>query len=181
MISIAVVSKTLASPKRMPGSTATASVSASADPNVTTKADVRSAAPRKAEPTVPLPAPVATVAPPVASAEATTVASARATSAAEKNPELDDGDAKPALSVAEVAALKKEVESLLNRGRNKEAEAKARVAIQSDPTDAMLYLYLGSALQETGHWKNGVAAYSECVRHATKGPISECRQMGGHK
>ena len=30
-------------------------------------------------------------------------------------------------------------------------------------------------------WKEGIEAYSECVRTATKGPVNDCRAMGGHK
>lgn len=78
-------------------------------------------------------------------------------------------------------ALKKETESLLNRGKRPEAIQKAREAITCDPRDAMPYVNLGSALQDSGKWKDGLAAYSECVRNATKGPVNECRAMGGHK
>ena len=77
--------------------------------------------------------------------------------------------------------MKKEVLSLLNRGRNKDAIEKAKEAIAADPTDATTYLYMGSALQDSGKWKDGIAAYCECVRNATKGPVNECRAMGGHK
>ena len=45
----------------------------------------------------------------------------------------------------------------------------------------MPYLFLGSALQDMGKYKEGIEAYSECVRHATKGPVHECRAMGGKK
>jgi outer membrane biosynthesis protein TonB len=90
-------------------------------------------------------------------------------------------DEKPAPSGADAEALKKETLSLLNRGRNKDAIEKAREAIAADGTDATSYLYLGSALQDSGKWKDGVEAYSECVRNATKGPVNECRAMGGHK
>jgi hypothetical protein len=81
----------------------------------------------------------------------------------------------------DASALKKEALKLLDRGKMKDAIEKAKEAIAADPADAISYLYLGSALQETGKWKDGVEAYCECVRHATKGPINECRQMGGHK
>ena len=87
--------------------------------------------------------------------------------------------AKPSGGDAE--ALKKETLSLLNRGKTKDAIAKAREAVAADPSDAMPYLYLGSALQDSGKWKDGIEAYSECVRHATKGPVHECRAMGGRK
>ncbi len=79
-------------------------------------------------------------------------------------------DEKPAPSGADAGALKKEAESLLNRGRNKEAAEKAREAIAADPSDAISYLYLGTALQSSGKWKDGVDAYCECVRNATEGP-----------
>jgi hypothetical protein len=97
----------------------------------------------------------------------------------EKKPE--EAKAEEKKPAADAVALKKETESLLNRGKNKDAIVKAREAIEADPTDAMPYLYLGSALQETGKWKDGIEAYSECVRHATKGPVHECRAMGGRK
>jgi hypothetical protein len=77
--------------------------------------------------------------------------------------------------------LKKEALSLLNRGLRKDAIPVARAAIAADPTDAATYLYLGSALQDTGSWKEGVEVYCDCVRNATRGPVQECRQLGGHK
>ncbi len=89
--------------------------------------------------------------------------------------------AAPAGSPEDAGKLKKEALSFLNRGRYKDAIEASRAAIAADPTDALPYLYLGSALQDTGKWKDGVAAYSECVRHATKGPVHECRAMGGRK
>jgi cytochrome c-type biogenesis protein CcmH/NrfG len=89
--------------------------------------------------------------------------------------------AKPAPSGGDAEALRKETESLLNRGKRKEAIEKAREAIAADPSHAMPYLFLGSALQDSGKWKDGIEAYSECVRNATKGPVNECRAMGGHK
>ncbi len=98
-----------------------------------------------------------------------------------KGDDAKKADDKPAPSAADAAALKKETLSLLNRGRTKDAIIKAREAIAADATDADLYLYLGSALQDSGKWKDGIDAYSECVRTATKGPVHECRAMGGHK
>ena len=93
----------------------------------------------------------------------------------------DDKKADEAKPTGDVKALKKEAENLLNRGRNKDAAEKAREALALDPADADLYLYLGSALQSSGHWKEGVEAYCDCVRNATKGQVNECRAMGGHK
>jgi tetratricopeptide (TPR) repeat protein len=96
----------------------------------------------------------------------------------EKKADEKKEEAKPA---GDAKALTKETESLLNRGKRKEAMEKAREAIAADPSQAMPYLLLGSALQDSGKWKEGIDAYSECVRNATKGPVNECRAMGGHK
>jgi hypothetical protein len=100
---------------------------------------------------------------------------------AAKMEDVKKDEAVSAPSGADAATLKKETLSLLNRGRTKDAIAKAREAIAADGTDATSYLYLGSALQDSGKWKEGIEAYSDCVRNATKGPINECRAMGGHK
>ena len=87
----------------------------------------------------------------------------------------DKKDEKPAPSGADADALRKETLSLLNRGREKEAVDKAKELIAADPADANGYLYLGVALQDTGHWKDGVDAYCACVHTATKGPVGDCR------
>lgn len=68
---------------------------------------------------------------------------------------------------------------LLNRGKLKEAIPMARAAIEQEPDHALGYLYLGAALQDTGKYKDAIAAYSDCVRNAKKGPLWECRAMGG--
>jgi hypothetical protein len=100
---------------------------------------------------------------------------------ADAKPE-EEKPAEPKTPDPKVAAeLKKKAESLLNRGNRKEAIVVSQQAIEADPSDAYPYLLLGSALQDSGKWKDGVEAYCECVRHATKGPINECRAMGGHK
>lgn len=77
--------------------------------------------------------------------------------------------------------LRKQAESLLDRGRYREAIEVSRDAIAADPTHALPYLYIGSALQSTGKWKDGIAAYSECVRNAKRGPVHECSALGGRK
>jgi eukaryotic-like serine/threonine-protein kinase len=115
------------------------------------------------------------------------IASASASGAAPPAPPLTaQQDAKAPKATTEPAkadpeAMRKETLHLLNRGRLKDAILKAREAIAADPGDANGYLYLGSALQDSGKWKDGIEAYCECVRNATRGPINECRQMGGHK
>ncbi|EYF02202.1 hypothetical protein [Chondromyces apiculatus] len=125
-----------------------------------------------AEPAPPAAVPPATPAPaPTAQAEAAPSAEATAQAPA----------GAPTPDPAEAKRLQKEALSLLNRGKNKEAVEAARAAIAADPTDAMSYLYLGSALQDSGKWKEGIAAYSDCVRTAKTGPVHECSAMGGRK
>ncbi len=75
--------------------------------------------------------------------------------------------------------VRKEAYRALNRGKPKDAVRYSRAALAKDPSDAMLYLYLGSALQDLGKVKEARKIYSECVHKATKGPKQECRMMGG--
>jgi tetratricopeptide (TPR) repeat protein len=82
---------------------------------------------------------------------------------------------------AEAAGLRKQAEAALNRGRWQEALKTSSAAIDADPTHALGYLFLGTALQSTGKWKAGLDAYSACVRTATRGPVHECRAAGGRK
>ena len=98
-----------------------------------------------------------------------------------KAEEAAKAEAAKAAPSGDAKELRKEALNLLNRGKMKDAIPAARAAIAADPSEAMAYLYLGSALQDTGKWKDGIEAYSECVRNATHGPIHECRAMGGRK
>jgi len=179
VISIAVVGKTVAAQKRTTSAPAPVAM------------DTRHELPKAAEPANPETKPAALVAEvpkpepaPVAEApkpEPAKVDDKKAEEPAKVDDKKVEEPAKPAPSGADADALRKETESLLNRGKRVEAMAKAREAIAADPTHAMPYLYLGSALQDSGKWKDGIEAYSECVRNATKGPVNECRAMGGHK
>jgi hypothetical protein len=184
VLSIAVVGKTLAAGKR-PSSTVTNKppVVLEVKPKVDeTAAAVQTAAP-KPDPAAVVPATPSAVPSADPTAAASAVPSAEPTAAASATPSaVPSADpAAPPAPAADAVALRKETENLLNRGKMKDAIVKAREAIAADPSDANAYLYLGSALQETGHWKDGIEAYSECVRNATKGPVNECRQMGGRK
>jgi hypothetical protein len=120
-------------------------------------------------------APEASVAPEASAPPATEPAAAPTTEPSAKPQE------EPPKAAGDAAALTKEAYVLLNRGKRKEAIEAAKASIAADPSDALPYLYLGSALQETGKWKDGQDAYNECVRHATRGPVYECRAMGGRK
>jgi len=87
----------------------------------------------------------------------------------------------PVAEAPKVEDPRAEALKLLNTGKMKDAIPMARVAIQQAPDHALGYLYLGTALQETGQHKDAIAAYSDCVRNASKGPVWECRAMGGRK
>jgi cytochrome c-type biogenesis protein CcmH/NrfG len=129
--------------------------------------------PEKTAEAVAVPAPTASAS---ASAEV-----AKAEPVPSADPKAGEDPKKVEPSGGDAKALTKEAESFLNRGNRKEAMAKAREAIAADPSQALPYLLLGSALQDSGKWKDGIDAYSDCVRTATKGPVGDCRQMGGHK
>ncbi|MBI5531663.1 MAG: CDC27 family protein [Deltaproteobacteria bacterium] len=130
---------------------------------------VAAAEPKAAEPVA---APEPKPAEPVAAPEPKPAEPAAAAEPKEEAAQVD-----PAASLK----LRKEAESLLNRGKYKDAMEASRAAIAADPSHALPYLFLGTALQMTGKWKDGIEAYSECVRHATQGPVYECRASGGHK
>jgi hypothetical protein len=141
----------------------------------------------------PAKAAVAAVEPAPAASASAAPAAAPATSAAEAQPAEPPtaASAEPAPSASaaapgaavdadELKKMKKEARSLIERGRLKEGIPAAQAAIDADPTDAELYLLLGAALQDTGHWKDSIAVFSRCVHEATHGPKSECRALGGH-
>lgn len=168
VVSIAVIARAIASQSHRrtntPVVTATAPPSVVAAPSAVPSASAVPTAAPSAAPDAPEPSASAPTPEPVASAQA--------------EPEKK---VEPAKAEGDPVALRKEALKLLNMGKTKDAIPVARAAIAADPTDASAYLYLGSALQDSGKWKDGIEMYCECVRNATKGPVSECRQMGGHK
>ena len=179
LISVAVVGKTLAASRP-----ASASMSVAAQPKPAPAPVAAAPVEQKAEPKVEKlaePAPEAKAEPP---AEAKQEPEAKPEPAAEAKAEAKpepSAEAKADVPAGDAATLKKEALALMNRGKLRDAIPVAQAAISADPSDALPYLYLGSALQDTGKWKDGIEAYSECVRNATKGPVHECRAMGGKK
>ena len=165
VISVVAVGKSMARPTYAPVAPPPVAAAAPPEPKAALEtrpaSDVKPAPSAKAEAT-PAPAP----------------APAKDAEASKAEPAPAD---KPAVDPADAAKLRKEALSFLNRGRYKDAIEAARAAIAADPGDAMAYLYLGSALQDSGKWKDGIAAYSDCVRNAKKGPVHECAAMGGRK
>jgi hypothetical protein len=172
VITLAVVGKTVIASAQSSSTSQIAAVPAPTPPQ--TKADA-AAAPVKGEP--PQAPPAAQTAAKLAATPAEPAKADAAPAESAAKAEAEEAQA-PA---ADAGKLKKEALSFLNRGKYKEAIESARAAIAADPSDAMPYLYLGSALQDTGKWKDGIAAYSDCVRNATQGPVHECRAMGGRK
>jgi tetratricopeptide (TPR) repeat protein len=69
---------------------------------------------------------------------------------------------------------------LLDQGKYQDARHVAELAVVLQPDDAYPYLYLGTALQMLGKWKEAMQVYSQCVHAARRGPVSECRAVGGH-
>jgi hypothetical protein len=174
VITLAVVGKTLAAGKQP-------ATSLPMKPTVTQEAKVE---PKPEEKVAPPPEKTAAP-PPVAALSASAAVAKVDDPKADVKPVEEPKPAEEPKKVeptgGDAKALTKEAESFLNRGNRKDAMAKAREAIAADPTQALPYLLLGSALQDSGKWKDGIEAYSECVRNATKGPVGDCRQMGGHK
>jgi hypothetical protein len=74
-------------------------------------------------------------------------------------------------------ALRDQALQLLKEMKNPEAMSAARAALDADPTDAMPYLVLGSALQDTGKWHEATKTYELCAKIAKRGMVDECRAM----
>lgn len=125
----------------------------------------------------PRPAPPPPPPPPAASAPASATAPAPASAPASTT----DASATPPPSAsapaASATALRDHALALLQEAKNPEAMAAARSALDADPTDAMPYLVLGSALQDTGKWVEAHRTYELCVKVATRGMLDECRAM----
>jgi|GEM_PF-5373493 len=114
---------------------------------------------------------------PVLSAPSAGVSAApERSAAASAGPAVSQPPPEPA---ADVAATRKQVLKLLNQGKFKDALPLAQSAVAADPSDAELYLYEGTALEELGRRKEAIESYSRCVHQATKGPVHECRALGG--
>ena len=94
-------------------------------------------------------------------------------------PASPEPSAPPLASAArpDATSLRDHALALLQEAKNPEAMAAARAALDADPTDAMPYLVLGSALQDTGKWPEAHQTYELCVKVATKGMLDECRAM----
>jgi hypothetical protein len=152
---------------------------------ITAPAVAAAAAPVAAAPAVAAVAPVAAAvaapaaAAPPAAATTPAPAAAAAVPAAAADPAAAavaaaDPDAPPAKSAKEE---KEDARRLLEHGKRKDAIEAGLRSVALDPTDAEAWLILGSAQQDAGHWKEGRESYTQCVKQAKVGPVSECRMM----
>jgi hypothetical protein len=87
--------------------------------------------------------------------------------------------AAPAASSAESVALAAVAQKALERGKLSDAIDAGEQATTLDPGDARSWLVLGGAYQERGDMQNARRCYTACVQHATRGPVNECRALGG--
>jgi hypothetical protein len=85
--------------------------------------------------------------------------------------------ATPETEIVDAKALRDQSLRLLEKAKNAEAMIAATKSLDADPTDAMPYLVLGSALQDAGHWNEAAHAYKLCLKNAKKGMVEECRAM----
>jgi hypothetical protein len=83
----------------------------------------------------------------------------------------------PVTMASDAKDLTKRSLSALERGKYADAIDLAKQSIDADPTDANPYLYLGTALLETGKRGEAKAAFGACVDTATRGPKADCRQF----
>jgi hypothetical protein len=81
------------------------------------------------------------------------------------------------VEIADAKALRDQALKLLEKSKNAEAMIAATKSLDADPTDAMPYLVLGSALQDAGRWNEAAHAYKLCLKNAKKGMVEECRAM----
>jgi tetratricopeptide (TPR) repeat protein len=121
------------------------------------------------------PPPAPTVAPPPAPPDPP-AAAAPATAPAPVA-QVDTAAAPPPVSDKTAAQELKDAQSLLDRGKIKDAAAAAQRSIALDPTDANAWLVLGAADQMLGKGKDAHDAFTECTKQAKKGEIRECRAM----
>jgi outer membrane biosynthesis protein TonB len=81
---------------------------------------------------------------------------------------------KPARTAAQEKAA---AQAALDRNAVGPAIAAAKRSVELDPSDAEAWLILGAGYQMQGNASAARAAFSSCVKQATKGPKGECQQM----
>lgn len=101
------------------------------------------------------------------------------TDEADASPIAPDADAPKAdvPDVPEGVDARKEALKALEMGKWDQAIAMSRAALAKDPEDATLYLYYGTALQESGRRPEANQVFKDCVANAKRGPITECRMF----
>jgi Flp pilus assembly protein TadD len=77
------------------------------------------------------------------------------------------------------APLKAFAQRALEKGKLADAIDAGEQATALDSTDAKSWLVLGGAYQDRGDMVNARRCYRACAEHATRGPVNECRALGG--
>jgi hypothetical protein len=142
-----------------------------------TPAPVEAPKPAAAKPVEPAPSALAVATAQAAPSAAATVDAKPEDKPADKASDKASGDKAGDANVTDARALRDEALKLLEKAKNPEAMAAASKALDADPTDAMPYLVMGSALQDAGRWREATRAYQLCTKTATKGMVDECRAM----
>jgi tetratricopeptide (TPR) repeat protein len=88
-------------------------------------------------------------------------------------------DMSPDAAAAAALPLAKFAQLSLERGKLADAIDAGEQATALDPTDARSWLVLGGAYQDRGDMQKARRCYNSCVGHATRGPVNECRALGG--
>jgi len=78
---------------------------------------------------------------------------------------------------ARAKELATKARTLLEAAKYNDAIEMARHAVQADPSEALAYLYWGSALIEKGKALEARGVFRECVKQAIRGPVAECRRF----
>jgi tetratricopeptide (TPR) repeat protein len=101
------------------------------------------------------------------------------TDEADASPTAPEADApKPDVpEVPEGVDARKEALKALEQGKWAQAITMSQAALAKDPEDATLYLYYGTALQESGRRPEANKVFKDCVANAKRGPITECRMF----
>ncbi len=88
-------------------------------------------------------------------------------------------DMSPDAAAAAALPLAKFAQIALERGKLADAIDAGEQATTLDPTEARSWLVLGGAYQDRGDMQKARRCYNSCVGHATRGPVNECRALGG--
>jgi len=96
----------------------------------------------------------------------------------EKKDDAKSDEDKPKLSDADIKALKTKA-AIAAEGGGQRGIDTAKAAIDADPSDGMMYMYLYTSYLSLGKGKEGQEALNDCVHHASKVSMGQCQAWGG--